>query len=52
MMTAFGGPAVTADAAIRGAYRYLGKPFRITEMLSTLAAVAREGTISGAEALD
>jgi DNA-binding NtrC family response regulator len=52
VVTAFGGPAVAEEAAIRGAYSYLEKPFRITAILSTLAAVARGETVGGAGALD
>jgi CheY-like chemotaxis protein len=52
VVTAFGGPAVAAEAAIRGAYSYLEKPFRITAVLSTLAAVAGGATVRDAGALD
>ena len=39
LVTAFGGPDVAAEAASRGAYTYLEKPFRIATVLSTLASV-------------
>lgn len=39
-VTAFGGPSVAAEAASRGAYLYLEKPFRIATILSTLATVS------------
>jgi DNA-binding NtrC family response regulator len=52
VVTAFGGPAVAAEAAIRGAYSYLEKPFRITAILSILAAAAKGETVKGARALD
>jgi DNA-binding NtrC family response regulator len=41
VVTAFGGSEVAAEAAIRGAYSYLEKPFRMTAILAALAAVPR-----------
>jgi DNA-binding NtrC family response regulator len=43
LVTAFGGPAVASEAARRGAYRYLEKPFRIGELLDTLAGLSASG---------
>ena len=40
-VTAFGGSAVAEEAARRGAFTYLEKPFRISTVLDTLAAVPR-----------
>jgi DNA-binding response OmpR family regulator len=40
LVTAFGGAGVAAEAASRGAYAYLEKPFRIASLLSTLASVS------------
>ena len=39
LVTSFGGSAVAEEAARRGAYSYLEKPFRIATILDTLAAV-------------
>lgn len=39
-VTAFGGPGVAKEAARRGAYRYLEKPFSVAAILDTLAAVS------------
>jgi len=39
-VTAFGGPGVAMEAARRGAYSYLEKPFRIATVLDTLAAIS------------
>jgi DNA-binding NtrC family response regulator len=39
LVTAFGGAGVAAEAANRGAYTCLEKPFRIATILSTLASV-------------
>jgi DNA-binding NtrC family response regulator len=39
LVTSFGGAAVAEEAAKRGAYSYLEKPFRIATILDTLAAV-------------
>ncbi|MBI2219218.1 MAG: response regulator [Candidatus Rokubacteria bacterium] len=39
LVTAFGGLAVAKEAARRGAYSYLEKPFRVATILDTLAAV-------------
>jgi DNA-binding NtrC family response regulator len=38
-VTAFGGPTVAEEAARRGAFCYLEKPFRVATVLDTLAAV-------------
>lgn len=38
-VTAFGGTAIAEEAARRGAYSYLEKPFRMAAILDTLAAV-------------
>jgi DNA-binding NtrC family response regulator len=38
-VTAFGGPAIAEEAARRGAYSYLEKPFRVAAVLDALAAV-------------
>jgi CheY-like chemotaxis protein len=46
LVTAFGGPAIAAEAASRGAYSYLEKPFRMTAILAALAgatAAERQG---------
>jgi CheY-like chemotaxis protein len=40
-VTAFGGPDVAEEAARRGAYSYLEKPFRVGTIIDTLAAVPR-----------
>lgn len=40
LVTAFGGPRVAEEAARRGAYSYLEKPFRVATILDTLAAVS------------
>ena len=40
LVTAFGGPTLAEEAANRGAYSYLEKPFRITAILATLAGVS------------
>lgn len=52
VVTAFGGPDVAAEAAIRGAYSYLEKPFRMTAILATLAAVARGLTVGDTATCD
>jgi DNA-binding NtrC family response regulator len=41
LVTAFGGPAVAAEAVRRGACRYLEKPFRMDAVLDALAEAAR-----------
>jgi DNA-binding NtrC family response regulator len=38
-VTAFGGRTVAEEAARRGAYSYLEKPFRMATILDTLAAI-------------
>jgi CheY-like chemotaxis protein len=38
-VTAFGGPAVAEEAARRGAFSYLEKPFRVSAVLETLETV-------------
>ena len=48
LVTAFGGPAVAEEAANRGAYSYLEKPFRMTAILATLAGVARQQAVKNA----
>jgi DNA-binding response OmpR family regulator len=48
LVTAFGGPAVAEEAANRGAYCYLEKPFRMTAILATLAAVAKRQAVRDA----
>ncbi|MBI2203372.1 MAG: response regulator [Candidatus Rokubacteria bacterium] len=40
LITAFGGPAAAAEAARRGAFSYLEKPFRVATILDTLDAIA------------
>jgi DNA-binding NtrC family response regulator len=40
LITAFGGATVAEEAARRGAYSYLEKPFRMTTILDTLAAIS------------
>lgn len=41
LVTAFGGAAVAEEAARRGAFSYLEKPFRVSAVLDTLDAVQR-----------
>ena len=48
LVTAFGGPAVAEEAANRGAYCYLEKPFRMTAILATLAAVTKRQAVKDA----
>lgn len=38
-ITAFGGPAVRAEALRRGAARYVEKPFRVAHLLDTLRSL-------------
>lgn len=38
-ITAFGGPQIAEEAARRGAFSCLEKPFRVAEIVDTLAAV-------------
>lgn len=40
LVTAFGGSAVRHEAARRGAYSYMEKPFRVTALLDMLATVS------------
>jgi DNA-binding NtrC family response regulator len=40
LVTAFGGLAIAEEAARRGAYSYLEKPFRMATVLDTLAAIS------------
>jgi DNA-binding NtrC family response regulator len=47
LVTAFGGPAVASEASRRGAFRYLEKPFRIGDLLDTLAALPGESPAAG-----
>jgi DNA-binding NtrC family response regulator len=48
LVTAFGGPVVAEEAANRGAYSYLEKPFRMTAILAALAGVALRRTVKDA----
>jgi DNA-binding NtrC family response regulator len=40
LITAFGGPDIKNEAARRGAYSYVEKPFRVATILDTVATVS------------
>ena len=44
-ITAFGGPEVAEESRRRGAWRYVEKPFRVTEVVEAVQAVLDESTI-------
>ena len=44
-ITAFGGPEVAEESRRRGAWRYVEKPFRVTEVVETIQAVLDESAI-------
>jgi len=46
-ITAFGGPAVQAEALRLGATRYVEKPFRVAQLLDTLRALTDTGAAVG-----